>query len=138
MAEGKTKTADLAAAGKVLSRDRKGSFAGLAFVSPLTVDVRAAVRDGRAHRGRGRPVDSRIFPRPARQLRLYVGGASAAAKTGAGGLVTSSFTSPWGIALQLLLLLGLVGTRIDWAGMHQRHEDRRTASIAGPPASGER
>jgi hypothetical protein len=69
---------------------------------------------------------------------LYVGG-SAAAKTGAGRPVTSSFTSPWAISFQLLLLLGLVGrSRIDWAGMHQRHEDRRNARSAGPSASGER
>jgi len=67
---------------------------------------------------------------------LYVGGASAAARTSAWKLVTSSFTSPGGIAIQVLLLLGLVGlTRIDWAGRHKRHEPRRSRLPGRRPAA---
>lgn len=44
-------------------------------------------------------------------------GASAAKNTSAGALIVSSLTSPWGIALQALLLVGVIGlTRIDWLG----------------------
>ena len=46
---------------------------------------------------------------------LYVAGASAVKKTNVGDMVTDSLTSPWGIALQLVMLIGVVAIgRIDW------------------------
>jgi membrane protein YqaA with SNARE-associated domain len=46
---------------------------------------------------------------------LYVAGASAVKKTNVGDMVSDSLTSPWGIALQLVTLVGVVAIgRIDW------------------------
>lgn len=132
-------TANLAAAGKVLSRDRKRSVAGLAVfaLSPLPSAqlFEAAGLIGVALL----PLTAAFFAGRLVSYGLYVGGASAAAKTGAGKLITSSFTSPWGIALQVLLLLALVGlTRINWTGIHQRHQDRRNNTAGGPAAASDR
>lgn len=45
---------------------------------------------------------------------LYVGGASLA-KDSLGDTITGAFTSPWGVALQVLMLIGLVALlRVDW------------------------
>ncbi len=119
-------TANLAAAGKVLSRDRKRSFAGLALFAlspvPSAQLFEAAGLIGVALV----PLTAAFFVGRLVSYSVYVGGASAASNTGVGKLVTSSFTSPWGIAVQVLLLLGLAGlTRVNWAGIHQRHEDRQ-------------
>lgn len=47
---------------------------------------------------------------------LYAFGAQEIRKTDMGAVFAESFTSPWGIALQLVMLAGLVAlTRIDWA-----------------------
>ena len=52
---------------------------------------------------------------------LYVGAATAAAAS-LGSLVSDSLTSPLGIALQLLMLGGLVALmRVDWARVLRRH-----------------
>ena len=57
---------------------------------------------------------------------FYVAGASAARATPLGQLVTDSLTSPWAIALQVLMLAGIVAVgRVDWAGRYRRrHGDR--------------
>lgn len=57
---------------------------------------------------------------------LYVAGASAVRNTSVVRLITSSFTSPWGIALQVLMLAGVVAlTRIDWLRLLERRRQRR-------------
>jgi uncharacterized membrane protein YdjX (TVP38/TMEM64 family) len=118
-------TANLAAAGKVLTRDRKRSVAGLALFAlspvPSAQLFEAAGLIGVALR----PLTAAFFAGRLVSYSLYVGGASAAAKTDAGRLVLSSFTSPWAVALEVLLLAGLVAlTRIDWVALHTRHQQR--------------
>jgi membrane protein YqaA with SNARE-associated domain len=55
---------------------------------------------------------------------LYVGAASAA-KASLGSAFTAAFTSPWVIALQVAMLVGLLAlTRVDWPGLIER---RRSA-----------
>ncbi len=125
-------TANLAAAGKVLSRDRKRSVAGLALFAlspvPSAQLFEAAGLTGVALL----PLTGAFFLGRLVSYSLYVSGANAAAGTSAGHLVTSSFTSPLGIALQVLLLAGLYAlTRVDWTGLHRRHEARRAAAAAG-------
>jgi uncharacterized membrane protein YdjX (TVP38/TMEM64 family) len=68
---------------------------------------------------------------------LYVAGASAVRGTSVGQVLTDSLTSPWAIAIQVLLLAGLVVLgRIDWAGLAQRRRDRHSGQPpAGSPAS---
>jgi len=47
---------------------------------------------------------------------FYVGGASAVKHTDFGRLVSSSLTSPLGVAIQVILLVGVVAlARVDWA-----------------------
>lgn len=59
---------------------------------------------------------------------VYVGGASAVRRTAVGELLTDSLVSPWGIALQLVLLAGLVLLgRVDWAAVAARLAARRAA-----------
>jgi hypothetical protein len=129
-------TANLAAAGKVLTRDRKRSVAGLALfaVSPLPSAqlFEAAGLIGVALV----PLTAAFFVGRLVSYSVYVGGASAAADTSAGHLVSSSFTSPSGIAIQLLLLAGLAGlTRVDWIKLHARHEKRREPPGKTAPSS---
>ncbi|WP_211176582.1 hypothetical protein [Pseudonocardia acidicola] len=127
-------TANLEAAGKVLSRTRTRSFAGLALFAFAPVGsaqlFEAAGLTGVALG----PLTAAFFVGRLVSYGLAVGGASAAANTSVGQLVMSSFRSPWGIAVQVLLLAALVGlTRIDWIGILQRYEDRRNTAATDPP-----
>jgi membrane protein YqaA with SNARE-associated domain len=57
---------------------------------------------------------------------LYVGGVHAARGTPVGQLVTDSLTSPWAIALQVLMLVGIVAVgRVDWAGAYRRRHPQQ-------------
>lgn len=117
--------ANLDAAGKVLSRNRKRSLAGLGLFAlspiPSAQLFEAAGLIGVALR----PLTLAFFAGRLVSYGIYVGGASVAATTGLGKLVTSSFRSPWGIALQVGLLIALVlFSRIDWIGRHERHQKR--------------
>lgn len=63
---------------------------------------------------------------------IYVGAATAAAETNLGDIVRDSFTSPLGLALQLVMLGGLVALmRIDWVG----RLGGQSPSEAEPPSS---
>jgi hypothetical protein len=69
------------------------------------------------------PLTAAFFAGRIVSYSIYVAGAGAAKHTSAGALVTSSLTSPWGIAVQVALLVGIAGlTRIDWAGRLGRHD----------------
>lgn len=107
--------ANLEAAGKLLQRDRKRSIAGLAFFALSPVPSAQLFEAAGLMRVALLPLTAAFFVGRLVSYSIYVGGASAAAGTDVGKLVTSSFTSPWGIALQVGLLIGLVLlTRIDW------------------------
>jgi hypothetical protein len=117
--------ANLDAAGKVLSRDRKRSLVGVALFA-LSPIPSAQLFEGAGLIGVAlRPLTTAFFAGRLVSYGIYVGGASVAATTSLGRLVTSSFTSPWGIALQVGLLVALVLlSRIDWVGRHERHQER--------------
>lgn len=124
--------ANLEAAGKMLGRDRKRSVAGLALfaLSPLPS---AQLFEAAGLIGVGlKPLTAAFFAGRLVSYTLYVGGAHAAAHTSAGQLLRSSLTSPWGIALQIALLAGLVAlARFDWVGLQRRHEQRH--AVPTPP-----
>lgn len=69
---------------------------------------------------------------------IYVGGAALAGRS-LGAMLTDGFRSPLGIALQIVMLLGLVAlVRIDWTRVLARRVsgDRRPsgpAASSGPP-----
>jgi len=132
----KKQTANLAAAGKVLTRDRKRSFAGLALFA-LSPVPSAQLFEGAGLMGINLlPLIAAFFVGRLVSYSLYVGGASAAANTSAGDFVKSTFTSPIGIAVEVLLLIGLyLLTRVDWIGMHRRHEERRHGEARGAQRS---
>ena len=107
---------NLEAAGKVLRRDRKRSIAGLALFAISPVPSAQLFEAAGLMRVALVPLTAAFFAGRLVSYSLYVGGARAAESTSAGKLVKSSFTSPWGIALQVALLAALVGlTRVDWS-----------------------
>jgi uncharacterized membrane protein YdjX (TVP38/TMEM64 family) len=75
------------------------------------------------------PLTAAFFAGRLVSYSLYVGAASAA-KDSLGSVLMGAFASPLGVALQFLMLLGLVVLiRVDWAGVvGRRHR-------AAPPAS---
>jgi hypothetical protein len=78
------------------------------------------------------PVTIAFFAGRLISYSLYIGAASAAERT-LGSAFASSLTSPYGIAIQLLLLLAVVFlARIDWAKILQH----RTNHHSPPPAIG--
>ena len=120
--------ANLDAAGRVLQRDRKRSVAGLGLFA-LSPVPSAQLFEAAGLLGVSLlPLTAAFFLGRMVSYSVYVAGASAAKNTSVGSLVTSSFTSPWGIAVQVILLLGIAGlARIDWAGRLARREHRRDA-----------
>jgi hypothetical protein len=117
--------ANLEAAGRVLSRNRKRSLAGLGLFAlspiPSAQLFEAAGLVGVALV----PLTGAFFVGRLVSYSVYVGAAHAAADTSVGGLVLSAFASPWGVALQVALLAGLVGlTQIDWIHVQRPHEGK--------------
>lgn len=128
------RTANLAAAGKVLTRDRKRSVVGLLLFALSPVPSAQLFEAAGLIAVTLLPLTLAFFAGRLVSYSLYVGGASAAAGTNVGHLITSSFTSPLGIAVQVLLVAALVGlTRVDWVGLHDRGGRRR--KDAGPPSA---
>jgi membrane protein YqaA with SNARE-associated domain len=109
---------------EALTAGRARSFAGLALfaISPIPsaqLFVAAGLMDLALV-----PLTLAFFSGRLVSYSLYVGAASAA-KHSLQGILASAFTSPWAIALQVAMLLGLVVlVRVDWAKLiaeRQRH-----------------
>jgi membrane protein YqaA with SNARE-associated domain len=109
-------TANLTAAKKALTSSRRGSLVGMALfaISPIPsaqlfeaagfMDVKLV------------PLVLIFFVGRLASYAFYVAGASAVKNTDFGRLVSSSLTSPVGVAIQVVLLLGVVAlARVDWA-----------------------
>lgn len=122
-----------AAAGLVRS-SRRGSLAGLGLflLSPVPsgqLFVAAGLLGVRL-----RPLAVAFVAGRLVSNTLYVTGASAASRTHLGALLLSTFRSPWGIALQVLLLAGVaVIPAVDWRQLRQARHGR-----TAPPPSGRR
>jgi membrane protein YqaA with SNARE-associated domain len=117
----KKRADNLAGAKKFLTSSRRGSIVGLVLfaVSPIPsaqlfeaagfIDVPL------------RPLVAIFFGGRVVSYALYVGGASAVKNTSFGHLISSSLTSPVGIAVQLAALAAVVAlTHIDWAKLAAR------------------
>ncbi|MGA9857974.1 MAG: hypothetical protein WBQ18_08925 [Solirubrobacteraceae bacterium] len=69
------------------------------------------------------PLTAAFFAGRLVSYSIYVGAASAA-RRGLGSIITDAFTSPAGIALQLVMLGGLVALmRVDWVRLLKRRRD---------------
>lgn len=113
---------NLDAAATIVQRDRKRSILGLGLFALSPVPSAQLFEAAGLIGMRLLPLIAAFFAGRIVSYSLYVAGASAAKNTSAGSLVTSSFTSPWGIAVQVILLLCIAGlARIDWAGRLTRH-----------------
>jgi hypothetical protein len=114
---------NLAAAGALLHRDRKGAIAGLALfaLSPLPS---AQLFEAAGLTGlRLVPLTVSFFSGRLVSYSAYVAGAGAAKNSNAGHLIASSFTSVWGISLQVLLIVAIIAlSKIDWTGVGRRHD----------------
>jgi hypothetical protein len=119
--------ANLEAAGEVIGGGRGRSVAGLGLfaLSPLPSAqlFEAAGLIGVALV----PLTVAFFAGRLVSYSLYVGAAHTAADSSVGRVVLQSVRSPAGIAVELVLLAGLVLlARIDWVALQHRHESRRT------------
>lgn len=109
------RAASLAAAKEALTRNRSRSVLGLALFafSPLPSSqlfVAAGLLDVALL-----PLVATFFAGRLVSYSVYVAGASAAKHTSIGRLVTSSFASPIGVAVEVALVVGVVLlARIDW------------------------
>jgi hypothetical protein len=78
------------------------------------------------------PVTVAFFAGRLISYSLYIGAASAAERT-LGSAFVSSLTSPYGVAIQILLLIAVVFlARIDWTRILQHRANPRSP----PPATG--
>lgn len=75
------------------------------------------------------PLTTAFFAGRLLSYSVYVGGASALRRSTVGELLTDSLVSPWGIVVQVVLLVGLVLLgRVDWVGIRAR----RTGAVNPP------
>jgi hypothetical protein len=111
-------------------RGRAAAGLGLFAVSPLP-SAQLFVAAGLVDVALGR-LTAAFFAGRLVSYSLYVGAATAASAS-LGTVVTDSLTSPLGIALQVLMLGGLVAlVRIDWARLLGRHAAPGSVVHRGP------
>jgi hypothetical protein len=105
------------AAGRAITERRGRSFAALALfaVSPLP-SAQLFEAAGLMQAARLVPLAAAFFAGRVVSYALYVGSSSALKGTDTGQVLTASLTSPWGLALEVAMLVGLVLlARVDWA-----------------------
>lgn len=113
---------NLEAAGKLFSGSKKRSIAGLAIFAFSPVPSAQLFEAAGLMKVKLVPLTSVFFAGRIVSYSLYVAGASAAKQTDLGKLVKDSFTSPWGIALQVVMLAAIYGiTRIDFVKLAKKH-----------------
>ena len=116
---------NLDAAAELVRGSRRGSLAGLGLflLSPIPsgqLFVAAGLLGVRL-----RPLAAAFVAGRLVSNTLYVTGASAASRTHLGELVLSTFRSPWGIALQVLLLAGVaLIPAVDWRQLRRAPRGR--------------
>jgi uncharacterized membrane protein YdjX (TVP38/TMEM64 family) len=119
--------ANAEAAGRIVTQRRGAAITGLALfaLSPLPsaqLFEAAGLTDVRLL-----PVTAAFFAGRIVSYSLYVAGAAALKQTDLGQVAVDSLRSPWGIAVELLLLLGIVLLgRIDWSRF-AHHDDATPA-----------
>jgi len=113
---------NLEAASDAITERRGRSLAALALfaVSPLP-SAQLFEAAGLMQAARLVPLAAAFFTGRLVSYAIYVGGSKALKDTDTGHVLASSLTSPWGVALQVLMLAGLVLlARVDWARVLRR------------------
>lgn len=126
----------LGAAERALTGDRRRAFAGLALfaLSPLP-SAQLFVAAGLLAVPL-LPLTAAFFAGRLVSYSIYVGGASLA-KHSLGNTLTKVFASPLGIAVQVLMLLGIVGlVRVDWGKIIARGQAKANEPAPGSPRQG--
>ena len=114
----------LEAAERLLAGGRKRALAGLGLFALSPVPSAQLFVAAGLMQVRLLPLTGAFFAGRLVSYSLYVGAASAARHT-VGTLFVDSLTSPGGIALQVVMLAGLVAlVRVDWVRLLTRHCDR--------------
>jgi membrane protein YqaA with SNARE-associated domain len=117
--------ANLEAAGDLLTRRRGRSVAGLALFAVSQVPSAQLFEAAGLMTVRLLPLTAAFFVGRTVSYALYVGGAHTVSQTENGKVLLSSLTSPWGLGLEVLMLVALVLlARVDWAGLAGRHQTR--------------
>jgi hypothetical protein len=109
-------------AGRAITERRGRSLAALALfaVSPVP-SAQLFEAAGLMQKARLLPLTGAFFAGRLVSYALYVGGSSALKDTDTGDVLASSLTSPWGVALQVAMLVGLVLlARVDWGRLLRR------------------
>jgi len=109
---------NLEAVGELLTERRGRSLAGLALFAVSPVPSAQLFEAAGLMTVRLVPLTAAFFVGRTVSYGLYVGGAHTASETDTGKVLISSLTSPWGVALQVAMLVGLVLlARVDWRGV---------------------
>ena len=128
--------ANAEAAGRLVTERRRAAVTGLALfaISPLPS---AQLFEAAGLAGvRLVPLTLAFFAGRLVSYSIYVAGAAALKETDLGQLVADSLRSPWGIAVEVVLLVGLVLLgRVDWSRF-ARHDDNGTPSSASSSTDG--
>ena len=121
----RTYVANTRAAGALLTSSPRGSVVGLGLFALSPVPSAQLFEAAGLMAVRLLPFTLAFFAGRLVSYALYVAGAGVVRESSFGQLLTDSLTSPWAIAVQLLLLVGLVFLgRIDWAGVQARYAAR--------------
>jgi membrane protein YqaA with SNARE-associated domain len=116
---------NLEAAGALLTSRRGRSVAGLALFAVSPVPSAQLFEAAGLMTLRLVPLTAAFFVGRTISYGLYVGGAHSIRETGTGKVLLSSLTSPWGLGLEVLMLVALVLlARVDWAGLAGRQQGR--------------
>lgn len=113
---------NLEAAGEALTRRRGRAVAGLALfaVSPVP-SAQLFEAAGLLRTARLVPLTAAFFAGRIVSYALYVGGSGVLKNTDTGHVLLSSLTSPWGVTLQVVMVLALVLlARVDWSRVLSR------------------
>lgn len=117
---------NLVAAGSVLMRRRAGSAAGLVLFALSPVPSAQLFEAAGLMHVRLLPLTASFFAGRVVSYSLYLAGAYAVKDTDVAELITSSLTSPVGLVLEVVMLVGLVVlSRIDWSSRLRRHSAQR-------------
>jgi membrane protein YqaA with SNARE-associated domain len=128
--------ANAESAGRLVTERRRAAITGLALfaISPLPS---AQLFEAAGLAGvRLVPLTAAFFVGRLVSYSIYVAGAAALKETNLGQLVADSLRSPWGIAVEVLLLAGLVLLgRVDWSRFAPQ-DDNGTPSSASSSTDG--